>query len=85
MSSIPDLSWRELGAILPLTAAILWIGLFPQYIISTMEPSIAEVVQALHKKPGPQMAKHGDVRGTGLVQSQASAPGAGDVPSNVGK
>ncbi|MFO1021057.1 MAG: NADH-quinone oxidoreductase subunit M [Planctomycetales bacterium] len=85
MSSIPDLSWRELGAIVPLTVAIFWVGLFPQFIISQMEPSIAEVVQALHQKPLPQMADRGAVQKTGLVQSQVPAERAGVLSSEVGK
>jgi len=52
MSNLPDLSWRELGAIVPLAVAILWIGLFPQFIIDRMLPSITQVVENLHDRRG---------------------------------
>lgn len=50
MSNIPDLNFRELAAIVPLAVAILWIGLFPQYIIDRMQPSIDQVVETLHAR-----------------------------------
>lgn len=56
MSNLPDLSLRELAAIVPLAVAILWIGLFPQTIIDRMQPSIDQVVNTLHSRRSAAMA-----------------------------
>lgn len=50
MSDLPDLGFRELAAIVPLTVAIVWIGLFPQFIIDRMQPSINQVANILHER-----------------------------------
>ncbi|MDB5335893.1 MAG: nuoM [Planctomycetaceae bacterium] len=42
-----DLNLRELAALAPLLILIVWIGVAPQYFISKMEPSIAQVVKGL--------------------------------------
>lgn len=42
-----DLNARELAALVPLLALIVWIGVAPQYFIHKMEPSIAQVVKGL--------------------------------------
>jgi NADH-quinone oxidoreductase subunit M len=55
-----DLSWREILALAPVAVMILWIGLFPQFFLDRMEPSIQQVVAVLEKS-GPdqqtQLAK----------------------------
>ena len=42
-----DLNLRELAALAPLLILIVWIGVAPQYFVSKMEPSIAQVVKGL--------------------------------------
>ena len=46
-TSHPDLTPREMLALVPLLVMIVWIGLFPQYFVSRMSPSIKPVVEAL--------------------------------------
>jgi NADH-quinone oxidoreductase subunit M len=45
--SIFDLNFREMAALAPIAVAIVWIGIYPQYFLNKMEPSIAAVVQVL--------------------------------------
>jgi NADH-quinone oxidoreductase subunit M len=44
-----DLSWREILALAPVAVMILWIGLFPQFFLDRMEPSIQQVVKVLER------------------------------------
>lgn len=74
MSNIPDLSPRELAAIVPLAVAILWIGLFPQYIIDRMLPSITQVVETLHaRRPSAVAAQVRPAAETQLVQHSSNS------------
>jgi NADH-quinone oxidoreductase subunit M len=42
-----DLNFREIAALAPILALIVWIGVYPQFFIRRMEPSISAVVQKL--------------------------------------
>jgi NADH-quinone oxidoreductase subunit M len=42
---IADLNWREISALAPIAAACLWIGLFPNFLLSRMEPAVQRVAQ----------------------------------------
>lgn len=50
MSSIPDLNARELAALIPLVVVIVWIGVYPQFFLKRMEPSIRGVVAVVESK-----------------------------------
>jgi NADH-quinone oxidoreductase subunit M len=51
---VSDLSVREIVLILPLVAAVLWIGLYPNFFLRPMEKSLqANVIERL--KPAPAM------------------------------
>jgi NADH:ubiquinone oxidoreductase subunit 4 (subunit M) len=41
---VRDLSWREGLALAPLAALALWIGLWPQFFVSRMEPALRQVL-----------------------------------------
>ena len=42
-----DLNFREIAALAPILVLIVWIGIYPQFFIRRMEPSINEVVRKL--------------------------------------
>lgn len=42
-----DLNFREIAALAPILVLIVWIGIYPQFFIDRMEPSINKVVQRL--------------------------------------
>lgn len=44
---IADLNARELCALAPIVAMIVWIGVYPQFFIRRMEPSIGRVMEQL--------------------------------------
>jgi NADH-quinone oxidoreductase subunit M len=50
MSGIPDLNARELAALIPLVVVMVWIGVYPQFFIARMEPSIRNVVAVLESR-----------------------------------
>ena len=51
--AMPDLSLREVAILLPITAAVLWMGISPRAFQEPMKPAIASIVLRLH---GRQMA-----------------------------
>jgi NADH-quinone oxidoreductase subunit M len=42
---LSDLNWREAGMLVPLTAIIIWVGLYPAPLLRRMEPSLTRLVQ----------------------------------------
>jgi len=72
MSHLPDLGFRELAAIVPLSVAILWIGLSPQCIIDRMQPSIDQVVNTLHARRSAAMAAQNPAPDRNLVVQHSS-------------
>ncbi|MFN0052453.1 MAG: NuoM family protein [Planctomycetales bacterium] len=42
---LADLNRRELAALAPIVLLIVWIGVYPQFFVRRMEPSIAQVMQ----------------------------------------
>jgi NADH-quinone oxidoreductase subunit M len=50
---LQDLNFREICALLPLVIAMFAIGLFPQFFLSRMEPSIRPIVAVLQESRLP--------------------------------
>jgi len=42
---LSDLNWREAGMLVPLSALIIWIGVYPAPLLRRMEPSLNRLVQ----------------------------------------
>ncbi|QQR91642.1 MAG: NADH-quinone oxidoreductase subunit M [Myxococcales bacterium] len=47
---LPDVSRRELRALLPLVVFVFWIGLFPKTFLDSMEPSVGRFVKEYNAK-----------------------------------
>jgi NADH-quinone oxidoreductase subunit M len=45
--AMPDLSLREVSILLPITAAVLWMGIYPRAFQEPMKPAIASIVARL--------------------------------------
>jgi NADH-quinone oxidoreductase subunit M len=45
--AMPDLSIREVAILLPITAAVLWMGIYPRAFQAPMKPAIASIVARL--------------------------------------
>jgi NADH-quinone oxidoreductase subunit M len=55
--AITDLNLREIAALAPILVLIFWIGLYPEFFTSRMQPSINKVVSKLTRaKPGASLA-----------------------------
>jgi NADH-quinone oxidoreductase subunit M len=39
-----DLNWREVGLMVPLLAAILWLGVYPKPLLDKTEPAARRLV-----------------------------------------
>lgn len=62
-SNYGDLSFRELGALLPLLVLIVWIGVFPAPFLTRTEGAVRSVVSAIEL---PVVSTHPSVIGTEL-------------------
>ncbi|MFD2247871.1 NADH-quinone oxidoreductase subunit M [Pontibacter ruber] len=54
--ALPDLNLREMLIALPMVAAILWLGLYPQPVLDTAKPSITQQLQAYQEPEAPVVA-----------------------------
>jgi NADH-quinone oxidoreductase subunit M len=72
---VTDMNGREIAALAPIAAACLWIGLFPNFFLSRMEPAVRQVVQRLDQ-PLSRMSAH---VGTDLTREKGSRL---EVPTN---
>ncbi|MCH7539168.1 MAG: NADH-quinone oxidoreductase subunit M, partial [Proteobacteria bacterium] len=46
---VSDVTQRELAALVPIAVLVVWIGIYPQFFLRRMEPSIAPIAAALAK------------------------------------
>jgi NADH-quinone oxidoreductase subunit M len=58
-SAVRDLTAAEVASLLPLAAAILWMGLWPQFFVSRMQPSLREILSPYETTaaPSPEAAE----------------------------
>jgi len=73
VKAMPDLSKRELACLVPIAAAVLWMGVYPESFLQPMRPDVARLVERLDRAkpagdsqptPGnPAAAAHGDAHG----------------------
>jgi NADH-quinone oxidoreductase subunit M len=42
---VPDLNWREIGLMVPLLIAIVWLGVYPKPVLERMQGSVERVVR----------------------------------------
>jgi NADH-quinone oxidoreductase subunit M len=50
--SIKDLNWREIGLLVPLVAAIIWIGVYPKPLLEKTEPAARRLVTYVESAAG---------------------------------
>ena len=43
--AVPDLSLRELAALVPLVVFVFWIGLYPQFFLARMQPTLEPLTE----------------------------------------
>jgi NADH-quinone oxidoreductase subunit M len=55
--NLPDVSKRELVALLPLVAITIWLGIYPKPILGPINNSVEAIVQLMHDKSTSEEAK----------------------------
>ncbi len=55
-ATLTDLNWREMGLLAPLLFLILWMGVYPQPVLSRMEASVNHFVQQVETRAAAQQA-----------------------------
>jgi len=55
-ATLTDLNWREMGLLAPLLFLILWMGVYPQPVLSRMEASVGHFVQQVETRAAAQQA-----------------------------
>ena len=60
-ATLADVNGRELALMLPLVAAILWLGIYPQPVLRRMEASAQHFVRIMESPAAPRVAA-GEVR-----------------------
>lgn len=73
VAAMPDLSKRELALLVPIAAAVLWMGIYPESFIAPMRADVSSLVARIDRA-----APEGDARlAMGAPRSAAAAHGAG--------
>ena len=47
-AALKDLNWREIGLLLPLIAAIFWLGLYPAPILNRTHAAATRIIERVH-------------------------------------
>jgi NADH-quinone oxidoreductase subunit M len=53
---LTDLNWREIGLLVPVLAAILWLGLYPKPLLARMEAATTSFVRTVESGASRQAA-----------------------------
>jgi len=51
---LTDLNWREIGLLVPVLAAIVWLGIYPKPVLERMEAATTAFVQSVESRAGRQ-------------------------------
>ncbi|MGA4577420.1 complex I subunit 4 family protein [Limisphaera sp. VF-2] len=77
---IPDLGLREIAMLLPLLAAVVWIGLHPQPVLRMTEASVEHLLrraEVTRVGDGPSVASRGPVPAQTAFRPQSTGRGTG--------
>lgn len=81
---IKDMSWREKGAIAPLLAGIVFLGVYPQPFLERVTPSVDHLVTHVYRAdPGLHVPAQGRPGRVYAVPAGQIVDGAGEAPSGV--
>ncbi len=83
-AAVRDMTWRERGAILPLVAAIVFLGVYPKPVLDRITPSVTHLLDHVHNvDPGFKIPASGNSRvvyavpADQVVDGPAAAGGGG--------
>ncbi len=70
--SIPEIAWNEIAATIPLIVLMVWIGVYPNYFLRKMTPSVQRLLKIVEKQNPDVM--YASVR-TGFSRSRPAEAG----------
>jgi NADH-quinone oxidoreductase subunit M len=83
-ATVPDMTWRERGAILPLLVGIVFLGVFPKPFLDRITPSVGYLVQHVqHVDPSFDIPSQGTSKVTYTVPSDQNVNGGLQTPSGI--
>ncbi|MDQ2727866.1 MAG: NADH-quinone oxidoreductase subunit M [Actinomycetota bacterium] len=81
---VKDMTWRERGAILPLVAGIVFLGIYPKPFLDRVTPSVDHLVTHVYQAdPGFGIPAHGRPGRVYAVPANQIVDGPGQAPSGV--
>lgn len=81
---VKDMTWRERGAVLPLVAGIVFLGIYPKPILDRITPSVGNLVQHVYTAdPSFVIPKAGRPGRVYAVPANQIVDGPGQAPSGI--
>ncbi|MDQ2726983.1 MAG: NADH-quinone oxidoreductase subunit M [Actinomycetota bacterium] len=81
---VKDMTWRERGAILPLVAGIVFLGIYPKPFLDRVTPSVDHLVTHVYRAdPGFGIPANGRPGRVYAVPANQIVDGPGQAPSGV--
>ncbi len=81
---VKDMSWREKGAVLPLVAGIVFLGIYPKPFLDRVTPSVDYLVAHVYRAdPGFTIPDQGRAGRVYAVPANQIVDGPGQAPSGV--
>ena len=83
-AAIKDMSWREKGAIVPLLAGIVFLGVYPKPFLDRVTPSVDHLVAHVYQAdPGLHVPRQGRPDRVYAVPADQIVDGRGEAPTGV--
>lgn len=83
-ATVRDMTWRERGALLPLAAGIVFLGVYPKPFLDRVTPAVGNLVTHVHQvAPGFHIPTQGLPDRVYAVPSDQRVDGPGQVPTGV--
>lgn len=83
-ATVPDMTWHERWAILPLLLGIVFLGVYPKPLLDRLTPSVGYLVQhAQHVDPSFTIPPEGRARLTYTVPSDQNVNAGPQTPSGI--
>ncbi|MBO0692405.1 MAG: NADH-quinone oxidoreductase subunit M [Acidimicrobiaceae bacterium] len=83
-AAVPDMTWRERGAILPLLIGIVFLGVYPKPLLDRVTPSVGYLVQHVqHVDPSFAIPPQGRAQHQYTVPSNQNVNAGPQTPSGI--
>jgi NADH-quinone oxidoreductase subunit M len=68
--NLPDLNGRELTALVPLVAIVIWLGVYPKPVLGPIDTSVKALVNFMHEKSRSDIAKETIILSKSVKEAQ---------------